>query len=84
MKRIVYVLISFIVITSCIPTGTQPGIGQNDLSLNLEKIVISSCCYQTGNLSIFRNMQAKNADLYIAMGDNMYADNILSTPDYPA
>ncbi len=84
MKRIVYLLISFIVITSCIPTGTQPGIGQNDLSLNLEKIVISSCCYQTGNLSIFRNMQAKNADLYIAMGDNMYADNILSTPDYPA
>lgn len=28
-------------------------------------------------------MQAKDADLYIAMGDNMYADNIISNPDYP-
>lgn len=86
MKKIFILLFGVsIAITSCIPTGgTEPTIKPNDLTLNLSKIVISSCCYQTGNLSIYRNMQAKNPDLYIAMGDNMYADNILNTTDYPS
>ncbi len=84
MKKTLYFLFfTSIIMTACIPTGTEPTIKQNDLSLNLTKICISSCCYQTGNLSIYRNMQAKNPDLYIAMGDNMYADNILNTTDYP-
>ena len=84
MKKIFYLLCLSAVITSCIPTGSEPTIKPNNLNLNLTKIVISSCCYQTGNLSIYRAMQAKNPDLYIAMGDNVYADNVISNPDYPA
>ena len=85
MKKFFFLLCTTAIITSCIPTGgTDPGIRPNDTSINLNRIVISSCCYQTGNLSIYRNMQAKNPDLYIAMGDNMYADNLLNTPDYGA
>lgn len=84
MKKLFYLLIASFAISACIPTGgSEPTIKQNDLSLNLSKIAISSCCYQSGNLSIFRAMQAKNPDLYIAMGDNVYADNIIGNPDYP-
>lgn len=84
MKKIFYLLCFSVVITACIPTGTEPTIKQNDLSLNLTKIAITSCCYQTGNLSIYRAIQAQNPQLCIAMGDNVYADNIISNPDYPA
>ena len=84
MKKIIYLIFSAVFITACIPSGTNPTYPAINESVNLSKIIISSCCYQTGNLSIFRNMQAKNADLYIAMGDNVYADNIISNPDYPA
>ncbi len=84
MKKLFYLLsLPIIFITACIPTGNIPTYPAYDPSTILNKIVISSCCYSGGNLSIFRNMQAKDADLYIAMGDNMYADNIISNPDYP-
>ncbi len=68
MKKLLFIFILGIsvVVTSCIPTGTEPTIKPNDLSLNLTKIAITSCCQQTGNLSIFRAIQAKNPDLYIA------------------
>ena len=85
MKQLTYLLLISIVITACIPTGgNDPTVRQVDTSVNLSKIAITSCCYQTGNLSIFRNIQAKNPDLYIAMGDNVYADNVINNPDYPA
>lgn len=85
MKKIFFLFCASAIITACIPTGgTEPTIKSNDLSLNLTKIAITSCCYQTGNLSIYRNIQAQHPDLYVAMGDNVYADNVLNNPDYPA
>lgn len=84
MKKIIYFLLIPLVITACIPSGGgEPTIKPNDLNLNLTKIAISSCCYQSGNLSIYRSIKDKNPDLYIAMGDNVYADNIIGNPDYP-
>ncbi|MEZ5027120.1 MAG: alkaline phosphatase D family protein [Chitinophagales bacterium] len=87
MKKVFYFLMigTTIIMTACIPTGggttsTYPTV---DPTKNISKIIISSCCYQTSNLSIYRKMQEQNADLYLAMGDNVYADNILSSPDYP-
>ncbi len=85
MKKIFFIICCVsVIMTACIPTGTEPTIKANDLTLNLSKICISSCCYANGNLAIYRSMLAKHPDLYIAMGDNMYADNIISNPDYPA
>ncbi len=84
MKKILFILCISVAISGCIPTGTNPTIKTNDLSLNLSKIAIGSCCNQGLNMSIFRAIKNSNAQLYIAMGDNMYADNIISNPDYPA
>jgi alkaline phosphatase D len=74
MKRIFYVVFVFLTIIACVPSGNAPVIAPNDLSKNLTKIAIGSCCSQGLNMFIFKSIVAKNPDLYIAMGDNMYTD----------
>jgi alkaline phosphatase D len=83
MKKIVFILLASFVITACIPTGgAGVTIKPIDTSINLTKIAIGSCNRQDLNMSIFTNIKNQNPDLYIAMGDNMYADNLLSNPNY--
>lgn len=75
MKKLFYLLFISSIITSCIPTGgPAPTIKAVDESVNLSRIAIGSCCRQDQNLSIFSKIRNTNPDLYIAMGDNMYAD----------
>lgn len=86
MKRFLTILTASLMMSGCIPTGgTAPEIKPNDLSLNLTKIAIGSCSNQVLNqMYVYSNILNQNPDIYISMGDVMYADNILNNPDYPA
>lgn len=83
MKKSLFILLCSIILTSCIPTG---GAGVTvkpiDTSINLTRIAIGSCLRQDLNHSIFRSIRDLNPQLYIAMGDNMYADNLITNPNY--
>jgi len=80
MKKFITLIIISSFLTACIPTGggvsPTPTLASIDLNKNLSKIAIGSCCNQALNMYIFGNIKAKNPDLYIALGDNMYADNL--------
>ncbi|MDB5229185.1 MAG: metallophosphatase [Bacteroidota bacterium] len=79
MKKIFIVLFISGIVSACIPTGgPAPTIKPNDTSKNLTHIAIGSCCNQLLNMSIFKAIKNRNPDLYIAMGDNIYSDNILN------
>lgn len=81
MKQYIFFAIISIAMSSCIPGGgTAPTMKPVDTSKNLTKIAIGSCCNQVLNMSIFRNVASQNPDLYIAMGDNMYADYLDGDP----
>ena len=81
MKQYIFFALISIAMSSCIPGGgTAPTMKPVDTSKNLTKIAIGSCCNQVLNMSIFRNVASQNPDLYIAMGDNMYADYLDGDP----
>jgi alkaline phosphatase D len=78
MRNLLYVFGIVVFISGCIPTGgPAPSVKPIDTAVNLSHIAIGSCCNQAGNLTIFRAIKNKNPDIYLAMGDNIYSDNIL-------
>ncbi len=78
MKKIIFIACLSTIVSACIPTGEPaPTVKPIDENVNLTKIAIGSCCNQAGNLSIFKAIKNKTPDIYVAMGDNIYSDNIL-------
>jgi alkaline phosphatase D len=50
----------------------------------LSRIAFGSCAFQLFDTKIFNEPVKQNAQLYIAMGDNIYADNIIGAESFPA
>jgi alkaline phosphatase D len=75
MKKLIYLAFLSTILNACVPSGVNPSLAPINTSVNLTSIAIGSCCNQSLNMSIFNTIKAKNPDLYIAVGDNMYADN---------
>ena len=68
MKTHILLFISVFTLFSCTKTV------ENKTPLPPKKIAFGSCCFQLGDLSIFKTIQKMNPDLYLALGDNMYVD----------
>ena len=49
----------------------------------LSRIAFGSCCFQLFDTKIFNEPVKQNAQLYIGMGDNIYADNIIGAESFP-
>ena len=83
MKNFLFLSVVALMISAC-STSNNPTPSTNNpndttgSSTTLTHIAIGSCCNQYLNMSIFKYIKNKNPDLYIALGDNMYADNILN------
>lgn len=71
MKKLFIILIPLVGILSCSKNSKN-----NTVQLPPNKIAFGSCCFQLGDLSIFRKIQEMNPELYLALGDNMYGDLI--------
>ena len=68
MKTYLLLFFSILTILSC---SKKAG---NNTPLPPKKIAFGSCCFQLGDLSIFKTIEKQNPDLYLALGDNMYVD----------
>lgn len=69
MKQFTILFMSFLTFISCKKeTYNEP--------LPPSKIAFGSCCVQFGDLSIFDSILKMQPELYLALGDNMYADAI--------
>ncbi len=79
MKSITGIILLLVLFTSC----KKDSRNENKISL----IAFGSCCSQWApDLTIFSAIRSKHPDLYIALGDNMYADvaGLENLPFYPA
>ncbi len=65
---VVFVFISFLVFTNC----NKQEITNSEITVST--IAFGSCANQWYDLSIFNKIRNLDPDLYLAMGDNMYAD----------
>jgi alkaline phosphatase D len=77
MKHIYYLLFLPLIFISCNKeANNKPAIST---------IAFGSCATVWNDMSIFKTIQDKKPDLYIALGDNMYADvkELVNYPFYP-